>query len=706
MPNHHPRLSLKSCKSALKWLLWFVVLVLIAMALTFAGGKLYQNWDQDPDRGAIPMTTSAFGDSYSTPVYLDQGWSRSDSLWFYNTTQGSALMPYDLFVSLEQAQSDALFRSDANMDYYRYLPQKPTFFNPDGLPVGFTKETYRGKDYIGFTCAACHTGQVNYQGQAIRIDGGPAMADMVGFLTGLEKSLISTRDEEQKRDRFVEQVLARSNNYRRREQVLESLEKWTDNIQMYNTINHSHVDYGYARLDAFGRIYNRVLQHVLNQEHLAKLLRRIETPTGEYLLTRDQVERVLEGINATVLHDDEFRLISERLQSHEDGYPGLNQRDMLRIRNAIFNEPNAPVSYPFLWDITHSDYIQWNGVANNAGMGPLGRNAGEVIGVFAQLDWEAKKPGFSLSAHLTGQRNKRQRIAFTSSIDLINLQRLEAHLGRLQSPQWPEEILGTIDRDKAERGERIYSRYCQSCHQLIERNAWDRIVVGKMLDIDIVGTDPAMAKNSVEYRGWSGNFAGTYQSTGVGPLVLEEEAPVVQILTAATTGVVATPDPDKGFIRRRLDWLYTLGLSFFENKIKYSVRSGDYRPDTTAQPYNSLLSYKARPLNGIWATAPYLHNGSVPTLYDLLLPAKRADDPEEGEYRPDEFMVGSREFDPVKVGFRSDGYDGFRFRALRRGDSNTGHEYASGHTPQLNGEVLPPLSEQERWELVEFLKTL
>src|SRR5690625_3270750 len=110
------------------------------------------------------------------------------------------------------------------------------------------------------------------------------------------------------------------------------------------------------------------------------------------------------------------------------------------------------------------------------------------------------------------------------------------------------------------------------------------------------------------------------------------------------------PDPDKSFIRRRLDWLYTLGLSFFENKIKYSVRSGDYRPDTTAQPYNSLLSYKARPLNGIWATAPYLHNGSVPTLYDLLLPAKRPDDPEDGEYRPDEFMVGSREFDPIKVG--------------------------------------------------------
>src|SRR5690625_4879297 len=193
-----------------------------------------------------------------------------------------------------------------------------------------------------------------------------------------------------------------------------------------------------------------------------------------------------------------------------------------------------------------------------------------------------------------------------------------------------------------------------------------------MLDIDIIGTDPAMARNSVEYRGWSGNFAGTYQATGVGPLVLEEEAPVVQILTAATTRVVASPYPDKSFIRRRLDWLYTLGLSFFENKIKYSVRSGDYRPDTTAQAYNSLLSYKARPLNGIWATAPYLHNGSVPTLYDLLLPDKCADDPEDGEYQPDAFLVVSRAFYPIQVGLRSDGYDGFLCRTLRRGDSDEG----------------------------------
>jgi len=690
---------------------WKLIALLFAMligflAITFAIGKIYQHLDRDPDRGAIGLENGAFGESYDTPIYLDQGWSPADTLWYYNTTQGSALLPYDLFLALEQEDSEELFRSDHNMDRYRYLPQKPTFFNPDGLPVGFAKETYRGRDYMGFTCAACHTGQINYDDQAIRIDGGPAMADMVGFLTGLEKALIAARDIGPKRERVVDRVLAERNDYRREDQVVADIEQWADQIQIYNTINHSHIDYGYARLDAFGRIYNRVLQHVINRDQLRGLLLTVTRPGDALMLTPEEVDLVLEGVEPTLINDEAFNTIVARLQSDRDGLPGLSQRDMLRLRNQIFNEPNAPVSYPALWDITHSDYVQWNGLANNAGLGPLGRNVGEVIGVFAKLDWEVKEPGFSLSAFLTGQRKKQERIEFTSSVDLINLERLEAHVGKLKSPEWPEEILGEIDREQAARGQRIYARYCQSCHQVIERDAWDRLIVAKMSGLDQIGTDPAMARNSVEYQGKSGNFENTYQNTNVGPLVLEETAPVVQILTSVTKGAVSTPDPDKGSIRRGLDWLYTMGLSYFTNEIRYSVKAGNYTPDTTAEPYNSLLAYKARPLNGVWATAPYLHNGSVPTLYDLLLPKKREGDPEDGEYRPDDFMVGSREFDPVRVGFRTEGYEGFRFRTLRRGDLNTGHEYAAGRTAQPDGEVLPALNEQQRWDLLEYLKTL
>ena len=134
--------------------------------------------------------------------------------------------------------------------------------------------------------------------------------------------------------------------------------------------------------------------------------------------------------------------------------------------------------------------------------------------------------------------------------------------------------------------------------------------------------------------------------------------------------------------------------AFLSNDIKPSLKHGNYDPDTTADPYASLLSYKARSLNGIWATAPYLHNGSVPTLYDLLLPKKRDSDPKDGEYRPDQFQVGSREFDPERVGLKSSGYTGFTFDTRHAGNSNAGHTYGTG------------LDKEERLDLLEYLKSL
>lgn len=703
--------------SALYYLLkhkYCLLAVIIGSALiSLLIGKTYQSWDDHPSRGAIAIDNGAFGESFSTPVYLDQGWSEADSMWFYNTTQGSALLPYDFFAVLEQEKnSEALLRSNNNMDKYRYLTQEPSFFNPDGFPVGFTKETYQGKDYMGYTCAACHTGQINYTGKdgkttAIRIDGAPAMADMVSFLTDLEKSMHATLDIKDKRQRFINNVLELDNDYDNAADIIYSLNHWTNTIRLYNTVNHSHIKYGYARLDAFGRIYNRVLQHMINKQQLAHAMKLVTSPTGKRILTNAEIDKVLDGVGENIIVDKQFSQIIERLASDNSGYPGLNQRNILRVRNQIFNEPNAPVSYPFLWDIAQSDYVQWNGVANNSGVGPLGRNAGEVIGVFAILDWSSHKPdGFNLSASLTGQKKKNEIIDFKSSADLVNLKRLESHLKSLKSPQWPEHILGEIDQEKAARGQHLYAEYCQSCHEVVERDNYDRIVIAKMTELDFIGTDKATAINAVAYKGKSGNLKHTVQSTEVGDLIIAEDAPVVQILTSATKGVIATPDADKWFLRRWLDRIYTIASAFFENGMPNTIKSGNYIADTTAQPYNSLLAYKGRSLNGIWATAPYLHNGSVPSMYDLLLPKKRAKDPASGSYRPDSFVVGSREYDPVKMGFRSAGYDGFKFKSHRVGDMNGGHEYGAGRTPQMDGTQLPALSTEERWDLIEYIKTL
>ncbi len=288
---------------------WLLLVAIISLTLiTLAAGKIYQDWDDDPDRGAIAIDDGAFGESYPTPIYLKQGWSKTDSLWFYNTTQGSALLPYDFFVVLEEENSSALLRSNKNIDKYRYLPQKPTFFNPDGFPVGFAKETYQGKDYVGYTCAACHTSQVNYTDKsgkttAIRIDGGPTMADMVGFLHDLEKSMRATLDNDAKKQRFIDNVLALDNDYDDADEVIASLEGWTKTRRLYNTINHSHIKYGYARLDAFGRIYNRVLQHMINKPQLANAMQLAITPTGKRILTNTQIENVLKDIGENIIVD-------------------------------------------------------------------------------------------------------------------------------------------------------------------------------------------------------------------------------------------------------------------------------------------------------------------------------------------------------------------------------------------------------------------
>jgi cytochrome c5 len=722
----------------------------VAPFLGIVSAKVYQRWDNDPDRGAIAITDGHFGENYSTPEYLDQGWDEAGSLWFYNTTQGSGLLPYDFLLALQQpglnpvecernGEKAGWFLCDGNIDRYRYLPQKATFFNPDALPVGFVKETYQGQDYVGYTCAACHTGQINFtnpgetEARALRIDGGPAMADMVGFLTELNRAMKLTLGvpglENRRLDPFVKRVLALNNDYTSRAQVEADLKKWTDVLILYNTINHStnngqEVKYGYARLDAFGRIYNRVLQHAINRDQVATELALV-MEGGTRLLTPGQIVNVLDGVGTLILRDGDFAKIIERLQLAAP-YPALDAQQLTLVRDRIFNPPNAPVSYPFLWDITRSDYVQWNGLASNATAGPLGRNAGEVIGVFGILDWQEDRrwstllTGFSLSALLSGQSNKKKQIYFKSSVDLFNLQRLESHLGHLTSPRWPfcrrgdggyylptspeektvEERAcnpgdARINEASRSNGGLIYARLCQSCHDVIVRDALDRLMISDMTSTRKIRTDPAMAKNSVNYTGRSGNLADTYQNTGVGKVVVKENTPVVQVLTAATSGVVGTPDPDKWFPRRMVEYVYALVMTLYDNQIQASVKRGNYDPDTTAAPYNSLLSYRARSLNGIWATAPYLHNGSVPTLYDLLLPVKCSEGVGDGKFRPTSFLVGARAFDPEKVGFKTEGYDGFMFDTSVPGNSNAGHVYGACR-----------MTDEERWDLIEYMKSL
>ena len=112
------------------------------------------------------------------------------------------------------------------------------------------------------------------------------------------------------------------------------------------------------------------------------------------------------------------------------------------------------------------------------------------------------------------------------------------------------------------------------------------------------------------------------------------------------------------------------------------------------------LAYKVRPLNGVWATPPYLHNGSVPTVEHLL------GDPND---RPKKFYLGNREYDPVNLGYKFDKIEnGFEFDTSIRGNSNRGHEFRKDFSKEkeIKGVIGPALSVDDRKALIEYLKTL
>ncbi|MEW5967741.1 MAG: c-type cytochrome [Pseudomonadota bacterium] len=142
-----------------------------------------------------------------------------------------------------------------------------------------------------------------------------------------------------------------------------------------------------------------------------------------------------------------------------------------------------------------------------------------------------------------------------------------------------------------------------------------------------------------------------------------------------------TPIADIGTDRGRLD-SYTLELAQNQGML-YAAD-----PERRFRHFRKTYGYANAPLDGLWLRAPYLHNGSVPTLWDLLQPASK---------RPKNFYRGNDRYDPKHLGFVSAEAPGlFRYDTARPGNGNAGHEGAA------YGTTLP---DADKWALLEYLKT-
>jgi hypothetical protein len=558
--------------------------------------------------------------------YLAQ-WSDEERQTFYYTPQGTQVkgLRYDWFSALELPLGTSKFATPDYLARFGFLvdpQQQPSERNPANLPVGFArhedKET--GIQYLDISCAACHTGELRYKGQAIRIDGGSALhslASTVPTLRGgsfgqsLGMSMAFTYYNPLKFRRFAKEVLA-ENYAEGRDRLRHDFKVVLDRL-LGTAYNDWHrglypTEEGFGRTDAFGRIANSVFGDAIDPSN--------------------------------------------------------------------YRKANAPVSYPQVWDIWKFDWVQWNGSA----MQPMARNVGEALGV-----------GATLRLIEANGQPVAEAERYASSVRLRDLHTLEETLKQLKPPYWPEQIFGDIDLQLASQGRALFSENCAYCHAPDPKPRNERLAPARdpewrmrIVPTRIVGTDPTTADNIADHR---------FDISKLGWTNTELSKLDVRLFGSTVDDV----DPRSISSAKGLAYVtaYVENRAYQDAGIQPRER---WRMDGYGLPIGvqEKRGYKARPLHGIWATPPFLHNGSVPTLFQLLSPVSE---------RQTQFWVGSFEFNPKQVGFNSEQFPGgFLFDTTITGNSNRGHEFRAGCRDE--GVIGRSLQPEERWALIEYLKVL
>ena len=658
-------------KSRLKWLVKWVggfalsVIVIVVIAIEVF------------NVGRFPVPPN---EPVQEMIFLDQGWKDGREVgqaqWYHHASQGTKLLRYDWFIALEQPElsifaAPDLFHKEDYLSRFGFLPSKQDDTqNPDGLPVGFAvtrgfqepfaKQPYKkpaeGEPYpyasepydvVGLTCAACHTSQLNYRGKGVRIEGGPAMIDLDLFRDAFGRALFYTYIFPTRFDRFARKVLEDDYNGDTKQELRVEFDRFFVDVREEKEFEEekqiNNLKMGFGRNDALGRIVNRVFKD-------------------------------LDRENLTVT--------------------------------------DAPVNYPHVWDAPWFDWVQYNASIRP----PMVRNIGEALGVGAKINLDPNR----------GEMWK-------STVNIENLYQMEHQLAGdepfegLRAPQWPEEVLGKIDADLQAKGAKLYRKRCIGCHSLMtavkeayegsnegrknlywtKPNQYGRRFIKtkheRVGGLSKIGTDPAQAVNF--------NRGVVHFTVDKGSQII----PASKALDYTTSRVREVKYAQLGLTKEerikydgyRLPW-----ENFKEQLLRERAEpdddgldkrtNGDLEKDfSNFQDSNARLAYKARPLNGTWATAPYLHNGSVLNVYQLLSPVKE---------RARTFYLGSKEFDPELLGFKSKARTGyFKMDTSLPGNRNTGHEFRDlkeGEEKPVKGVIGPKLSHNERMAIIEYLKSL
>jgi hypothetical protein len=546
-----------------------------------------------------PVEKPAADASASNLAEYRNGLSNADRETFYHLSEGGELIPLAILQSLERSRTpqdppgDGLVPFMDNLARFGFIPDRKSDKNPAALPVGMTvaRSHLTNRVMVGFNCTACHVGELWRNGRRVRIDGGPNLIRLNNLFADMNVELESTlKATDGRRERFLVNV---ARHRRENDAAFPSDRTLADRVRDLATdIELAQAFVGYLKM----------------------------MPT-------------LKAQTAT-----------------QNGY---GRADAFGVaRNLLFGKDprnlrpqNAPVSFPYMWGIETTAWLQWGANMNSV----MERNIGQSLGVGAVFDPES----------------------FVSTSRLDNLNTLEHLVYKLTRPEWPGEVFGAIDDAKAAKGAGVYDRQCANCHEKPFAVTPSGLVVYQLFTLRETGVSPLVAQNfddTVIVDGKPVRFAAA-AFTALEALKQRyyKANNISEETQAEWEGRTRRPPPE------------------WRPAMRSTLADADKYPDSRGGRV-----YPAKPLAGIWATAPYLNNGSVANMWDLLTPPKA---------RPTTFWLGSREYDVEKLGYRTARDDqapapGFEFNTAETGNSNTGHVYGT------------TLSDEDKWSLIEYLKKL